>query len=95
MGGILLHHAMTEALFRLDCTLESISTRFSRMLAEYTSFQVQRSKTYLTFLCLRDVGRGHMATYCIVHIQIRVKQRLSKLEGGGGAAAEAIEESGD
>ena len=30
-----------------------------------------------------------------VRIQIRVKQRLSKLEGGGGAAAEAIEESGD
>ena len=27
-------------LFRLDCTLESISIRFSRMLAEYSSFQV-------------------------------------------------------
>ena len=30
-----------------------------------------------------------------VRIQIRVKQRLSKLEGGGTAAAEAIEETGD
>ena len=30
-----------------------------------------------------------------VRIQIRVKQRLSKLEGGGVAAAEAIEETGD
>jgi len=59
------HENLQQKIDRLDCTLESISTRFSRMLAEYTSFQ------------------------------IRVKQRLSKLEGGGGAAAEAIEETGD
>ena len=31
---------LIQKIDRLDCTLESISTRFSRMLAEYSSFQV-------------------------------------------------------
>ena len=86
---------MTGILFRLDCTLESISTRFSRMLAEYTSFQVQHSKIYLAFLCSAMWGSHGYTVISFVRIQIRVKQRLSKLEGGGGAAAEAIEETGD
>ena len=66
------------------------------MLAEYTSFQVQLSKIYLPFLCSAVWG-SHAAHTVIsfVRIQIRVKQRLSKLEGGGVAAAEAIEETGD
>ena len=63
VGGNLLRNAVTGALFRLDCTLESISTRFSRMLAEYTSFQVQLSKIYLPFLCSAMCG-SHGYIFC-------------------------------
>ncbi len=43
--SITLYTALTQyefasVYFRLDCNLESISTRFSRLLAEYSSFQV-------------------------------------------------------
>ena len=54
---------VTGILFRLDCTLESISTRFSRMLAEYTSFQVQHSQIYLAFLCSAMWG-SHSYIFC-------------------------------
>ena len=64
VGGILLRIAVTGALFRLDCTLESISTRFSRMLAEYTSFQVQLSKIYLAFFCSAMCGSQHGYIFC-------------------------------
>merc|ERR1712203_1322084 len=40
---------LLQKIDRLDCTLESISIRFSRMLAEYSSFQV-RVKQRLTKL---------------------------------------------
>jgi len=46
---------LQQKIDRLDCTLESISTRFSRLLAEYSSFQ------------------------------IRIKQRVTKLEYQSGA----------
>ena len=46
--------SLQQKIDRLDCTLESIATRFSRLLAEYSSFQ------------------------------IRVKQRLAKLEASPG-----------
>ena len=36
---------LIQKIDRLDCTLESISTRFSRMLAEYSSFQVMKQFT--------------------------------------------------
>merc|ERR1719412_1004268 len=32
---------LDQRIDRLDCTLESISTRFSRLMAEYSSFQVR------------------------------------------------------
>jgi len=42
-----------QKIDRLDCTLESISTRFSRLLAEYSSFQI-RIKQRLTKLELQS-----------------------------------------
>jgi len=35
------HETLQQKIDRLDCTLESISARFSRLLAEYTSFQTR------------------------------------------------------
>merc|ERR1719219_3140097 len=35
------HETLQQKIDRLDCTLESISARFSRLLAEYSSFQTR------------------------------------------------------
>lgn len=52
---------LQQKIDRLDCTLETISTRFSRLLAEYSSFQI-RMKQRLTKLEYRSGLVGKQTT---------------------------------